>query len=219
MPISLRNFWSINFLAQATYPSMSPGLTRKPVSLSRMRSGMPPAAHPMTGTPLAMLSRTTNPSVSESLGIINASALANALLNSSPLNCPVNTVFVPSKCSFNSSLCGPPPTRHSLAFSGNFSKMGLISFNRFSAPSRPTYTIKKSSGFPSVIFERISCDLNLGSNRTVSIPLRQTSTRGMPLASISSFIWGEVTNVKSARLWTHRSSDHANSSWPGRNFR
>mmetsp|Transcript_5995 Transcript_5995/g.8985 ORF Transcript_5995/g.8985 Transcript_5995/m.8985 type:complete len:259 (+) Transcript_5995:401-1177(+) len=214
-PIPSRNLASISFSAQAVYPSMSPASTRKPVSLSRMRSGMPPAAHPTTGTPLAMLSRTTNPSVSESLGIINASALANALLNSSPVNCPVNTVSVPSKYSFNSSSYGPVPTKHILALSPNLSNTGLISFNRFSPPNRPTYTMRNLSVSPSVILLLISSLSNLGSNRTVSIPFRQTSTRGTPCSSISAFICGLVTRVRSARECTHRSSAHASSSRAG----
>mmetsp|Transcript_9184 Transcript_9184/g.19880 ORF Transcript_9184/g.19880 Transcript_9184/m.19880 type:complete len:216 (+) Transcript_9184:233-880(+) len=137
-PILSPNLRSTSFAAQAVYPSMSPGWTRKPVSSSRMRSGIPPAAQPTTGTPEAMLSRTTKPRVSESLGIMKASALANALLNSSPLNCPVNTVLVPSKYSFSSSCCGPFPTMQSLAFGPSLSSTGLMSFSLFSAPNRPT---------------------------------------------------------------------------------
>mmetsp|Transcript_9185 Transcript_9185/g.19883 ORF Transcript_9185/g.19883 Transcript_9185/m.19883 type:complete len:306 (+) Transcript_9185:233-1150(+) len=133
-PILSPNLRSTSFAAQAVYPSMSPGWTRKPVSSSRMRSGIPPAAQPTTGTPEAMLSRTTKPRVSESLGIMKASALANALLNSSPLNCPVNTVLVPSKCSLSSSCCGPFPTMQSLAFGPSLSSTGLMSLSLFSAP-------------------------------------------------------------------------------------
>mmetsp|Transcript_21951 Transcript_21951/g.47584 ORF Transcript_21951/g.47584 Transcript_21951/m.47584 type:complete len:278 (-) Transcript_21951:932-1765(-) len=160
-PISVRNSVSIIVLAQFKYPSVSPGWTKNPVSLSRIKSGIPPAAHPITGTPLAMDSNTTNPNVSESLGIMNTSALANAELNSSPLNCPVNTVLVSLKYSFNSSSCGPFPTIHNLAL-GICSKTGRISFNLFSPPNLPTYTIKKSPSFPSVIFLLISSLLYFG---------------------------------------------------------
>mmetsp|Transcript_3213 Transcript_3213/g.4955 ORF Transcript_3213/g.4955 Transcript_3213/m.4955 type:complete len:217 (+) Transcript_3213:394-1044(+) len=202
----------------STYPSVSPGLTRYPSTPSWIKFKIPPAAHPTTGTPLAILSKTTNPSVSESLGIINASAEAKEALNSSPLNCPVKTVFVPLKCSCNSSACGPPPTIHKRAF-GILSKTGLISINLFSAPSLPTYTMRKSSGFPSVIFILMSSVLNSGLKRTVSIPFLHTSTLGTPLAVSSSFICGEVHRVRSARECTQRRSHHANSSWPGNMLR
>mmetsp|Transcript_29020 Transcript_29020/g.60435 ORF Transcript_29020/g.60435 Transcript_29020/m.60435 type:complete len:264 (+) Transcript_29020:962-1753(+) len=174
---------------------------------SKMLSSQYPRAYPKN--------KSSPQNSPESLGIINASALANALLNSSPVNCPVNTVSVPLKYSFNSSSYGPVPTKHILALSPNLSNTGLISFNRFSPPNRPTYTMRNLSVSPSVILLLISSLSNLGSNRTVSIPFRQTSTRGTPCSSISAFICGLVTRVRSARECTHRSSAHASSSRAG----
>lgn len=81
-----------------------------------MRSGIPPAFAPTTGTPLAIDSRTTNPSVSESDGIMNTSAEANAWLNASPVITPVRTVFVPAKWSLSASASGPVPTNANRAF-------------------------------------------------------------------------------------------------------
>lgn len=60
---------------------------------------MPPAATATTGTPLAIASSTTNPSVSDSLGIRNTSAEANAWCRGSPLSIPRNVVGVPLKYS------------------------------------------------------------------------------------------------------------------------
>ena len=83
---------------------------------SSMRSGIPPASAPTTGTPLAMDSSTTKPSVSVSDGMTKTSAEANAWLRASPVIWPVSTVLVLLKCSFRASESGPPPTNASLAF-------------------------------------------------------------------------------------------------------
>ncbi len=80
-----------------------------------MRSGIPPAFAPTTGTPLAIDSSTTNPSVSVSEGMTNTSAEAKAWLSASPVMTPVSTVLVPLKCSSRGSASGPVPTNASRA--------------------------------------------------------------------------------------------------------
>jgi len=54
----------------------SPGVKRKPFSPSWMTSGMPPARAPTAGTPEAMASMATKPSVSVSEGNAKTSELA-----------------------------------------------------------------------------------------------------------------------------------------------
>ena len=66
--------------------SLPPGSKRKPVFPSSIREGMPPRLQPTTGTPLAIDSSTTNPSVSESDGITKTSAAAKARESSSPVH-------------------------------------------------------------------------------------------------------------------------------------
>ena len=61
-------------------------------------SSKPPAATATTGTPEAIDSITTKPSVSLGLGMTNTSKDAYAADKSSPVIMPVNTVFVPAKC-------------------------------------------------------------------------------------------------------------------------
>lgn len=60
-----------------------------------MMSGMPPAATATTGTPDAIASSTTKPSVSVSEGMRKTSAEAYADERAAPVSMPVNTVGVP----------------------------------------------------------------------------------------------------------------------------
>mmetsp|Transcript_25221 Transcript_25221/g.57581 ORF Transcript_25221/g.57581 Transcript_25221/m.57581 type:complete len:205 (+) Transcript_25221:69-683(+) len=129
--------FSSNHLTFSMMASESPTACRNPVSPSRMLSGIPPARAPITGTPDAMLSSTTNPRVSESEGMQNTSADANADQSGSPVSIPVKTVLVPAKTSLSCSSCGPFPTIASRTF-GNLSMIGRRSSMRFSLPRRPT---------------------------------------------------------------------------------
>lgn len=64
---------------------------------SVMMSTIPPAATATTGTPDAIASSTTNPSVSLSEGIRNTSAEAKAACSASPWSMPRKVVGVPLK--------------------------------------------------------------------------------------------------------------------------
>mmetsp|Transcript_49435 Transcript_49435/g.123986 ORF Transcript_49435/g.123986 Transcript_49435/m.123986 type:complete len:280 (-) Transcript_49435:686-1525(-) len=198
----------------STYCWTSSLWTRNPVSPCRMRLGMPPARAPITGTPLAIDSRTTKPSVSDSDGMTNMSPEANASLNASPVMNPVKTVLVPLKYSLSSSSHGPAPTNASLA-SGTLSSTSRSRCRFFSAPRRPMYTSRGSSGWPSESRLRMAADLLVGLKVSVSIPFCQTSTFCMPWLSSSLLICGLVTRVRSARLWNRRSASHDSHTMPG----
>lgn len=113
----------------AVQPAAAAARRGSPTFPSSMRSGIPPAFAPTTGTPLAIDSSTTNPSVSESEGITNTSADAKAWLNASPVMTPVITVLVPLKCSWRASASGPVPTNARRA-------LGFLLMDRRQPPTR-----------------------------------------------------------------------------------
>ena len=82
-------------------------------------SWSPPALTATTGTPLAIASMTTNPNVSDSLGMTNTSKLAYAAARSSPVIIPVKCALVPAKCSSSLAFSGPSPTMARFVPSGH----------------------------------------------------------------------------------------------------
>mmetsp|Transcript_992 Transcript_992/g.3155 ORF Transcript_992/g.3155 Transcript_992/m.3155 type:complete len:383 (-) Transcript_992:474-1622(-) len=203
------------FSVKSAMPS-SPGAASSPVCPSSTKSGTPPARTPTGGTPEAIDSSTTKPSVSESDGITNTSADANAADSSPPFIMPVKTTRPAATRSENSASKrgsdGPPPTIASTAC-GMCSSVCRSCCSRFVSHTRPTYT---SSGRSAPLCgsmpprrRRISTDLNFGSNLIVSTPFGHTSTFLTPFCRSSSASCGDVVSVRSARLWYQRMKAHA----------
>mmetsp|Transcript_2403 Transcript_2403/g.5619 ORF Transcript_2403/g.5619 Transcript_2403/m.5619 type:complete len:200 (-) Transcript_2403:672-1271(-) len=177
-------------------------------------SGIPPALTATTGTPLAIASRTTNPRVSLSDGIMNTSADAYAFDKASPRRSPVNRVLgVPSKSSSRFFLTGPSPTKTRCVFGFLLRTSSKIGFKRskfFSLPRRPTYIkIFASLSLP-VNSARTWSDFHLGWNTSVSTAFLQTAIRflGTTFSCRNSpRITEDVTRVMSARLCVTRMRD------------
>mmetsp|Transcript_34386 Transcript_34386/g.85741 ORF Transcript_34386/g.85741 Transcript_34386/m.85741 type:complete len:221 (+) Transcript_34386:417-1079(+) len=125
---------------KSTTPS-SPGCARTPFTPSSIRSGTPPARTPTGGTPDAMDSSTTKPSVSESDGITNTSADAKADESSAPFMIPRKRTRPDATRSANSfwkrASEGPPPTIARVV-SGKFSSVCRSCCRRFESQTRPT---------------------------------------------------------------------------------
>mmetsp|Transcript_13105 Transcript_13105/g.38511 ORF Transcript_13105/g.38511 Transcript_13105/m.38511 type:complete len:276 (-) Transcript_13105:429-1256(-) len=197
-------------LVKSSAPS-SPGWARSPVDPWLIRSGTPPARTPTGGTPEAMDSSTTKPSVSESLGSTNTSADAKAADNSAPRITPVKRTRSSATRSANSFSKrpreGPPPTT-ARCTSGSASRVVRSCWMRFDSHTRPTYSRSGRSALVSGSTpprrSRIAASLYSGENLSVSTPFGQTSTFFTPLARSSSASCGEVVSVRSARLWCHR---------------
>mmetsp|Transcript_12522 Transcript_12522/g.53820 ORF Transcript_12522/g.53820 Transcript_12522/m.53820 type:complete len:267 (+) Transcript_12522:1022-1822(+) len=208
-----RSFSSVSsFVVIAPAAAKSPDSYSSPLFVARTAGSVrmscnPPALTATTGTPLAIASITTNPSVSLSDGITNTSRLAYAAARSSPVIIPMNVVRVPSKCFSSLARSGPSPMRARLVSGGQLARMSLRSARFFSAPSRPTQPITLPSRPPHSL-ACISSLLNRGLNCTVSTPFCHTIKRGHPWSSSSSCRMDEVTMVRSDLLVQKRMKSH-----------